>query len=162
MLQEITGSQIQAVWPSDPSEPEEVKLTLPYGCSYGGIWYKNRQTLSRNYLSVPGNLRRAGIATRLVSALTHIALTAGDFDYYVGGVSSTHTLSIIEKMFPERVSYRPSVDPNDPARMSVAEAFEYVAQQQIVIADIALDGLNPSDFEQPANWQAPWLSSPVL
>jgi hypothetical protein len=111
-------------------------------------------------LSVPEDLRRSRIATRLVSALTHIALTTGGFDSYVGGIDSPYTIRIIEKMFPDRVTYRPGIDPADPTQVSTAEAFEYVAHGRVVVGDIDLVGLNSADFEQPENWQAPWNSAP--
>lgn len=152
MLERVQASPIRAEWSTNSYEPA-VSLWLPHNCKFGGtLWSpsEDKRNFSFDPLSVSSLLRRNGIATRLVHALTHVALTIPtQFETYGGSVSSPHMAELLGRVFSaERLTYE-SGDFEDTEELAPDEAMYDLRQGRDVLVAINLQGLAAQDFEAP-------------
>src|SRR4051812_4298490 len=118
-LSEIARTRVNTRW-QDWGDEAGVLLDLPHGCEFGGIFSRdddNRLIVSFARLFVPPLLRRAGVANRLVQALSYVA-KANAVDSYGGSIESPHMIDLLGKLFgTEVVSYAESRS-TDPAPLT--------------------------------------------
>lgn len=104
MLRDIAEAKVNAAAYSG-----EVGLWLPHGAKFGGMFYHYPDEglhLVMGYLSVPEAIQRAGVATRLVSALGYIAKLE-EVSSFSGYVTSPVTVKTMRTVFgSENIQYR--------------------------------------------------------